>query len=115
MAFHYSLMKLKKDEYKKMRGNWSRLLKLSCRVCGKEVLTYQKDGKGNLRRIYLDRIFSPRRLVNLEIKQLNKIPKLICPKCKEEIGTAYVYKKENRKAYKIYQDTLVKKIIKLDK
>src|SRR3989344_4488460 len=105
-------MKFTKDKYKKSRGGWSRLLKLSCRVCSNPILTYQKDGKGNLRRLYFDRIFSPEKLTNLQMKPLSEIPKLICLKCKEEIGTPYVYKKENRKAYKLYQDALSKSIIK---
>lgn len=86
---------------------------LFCRVCGKKILVYQKDGPGNLRRLYFDRIFYPKNLTNLETKPLKTIPTLSCPKCKEDIGTPYIYKKENRKAFKIYQDMLVKKIIKL--
>ena len=99
----------KKDKYKSARGKHSRLLNLFCRVCGEKILTYQKDGPGNLRRLYFDRIFSPKKLVNLEYKPLNKIPALSCPKCKEDIGTPYIYKKEKRKAFKIYQDALIKK------
>jgi hypothetical protein len=103
----------KKDNYKDARGTHSRLLNLFCRVCGEKILTYQKDGPGNLRRLYFDRIFSPMKLVNLESKPLNAVPKLVCPKCKEDLGTPYIYKKENRKAFKVYQDAFLKKIRKL--
>jgi hypothetical protein len=106
-------MEFKRDTFTKTRGDYSRLLSLSCRVCGKKVLEYQKDGPGNLRRIYLDRIFSPKKLTNLQDKLINKVPLLICHHCKEDLGTPYVYKKENRKAFKLYQDALVKKVIKL--
>ncbi|MEK6890171.1 MAG: hypothetical protein AABX35_03210 [Nanoarchaeota archaeon] len=106
-------MKFKKDKYRKSRGNYSRLLNLYCRVCHKNIMSYQKDGAGNLRRVYLDRIFLPKILTNLQNKPLNKIRRLICSNCKEELGTPYIYKKENRKAYKIYQDSLIKKVGKL--
>ena len=89
------------------------MLNLFCRVCGEKILTYQKDGPGNLRRLYFDRIFSPTDLINLENKPLNVVPTLSCPKCKEDLGTPYIYKKEGRKAFKVYQDTLVKKIRRL--
>ena len=103
----------KKDKYKNARGTHSRLLNLFCRVCNEKILTYQKDGPGNLRRLYFDRIFTPKNLTNLESKPLNAVPILRCPKCNEDIGTPYIYKKENRKAFKVYQDMLVKKIRKL--
>ena len=105
--------KFKKDKYKKARGTYSRLFDLFCRVCDNKILTYQKDGPGNLRRLYFDRIVSPKNLATLESKLLDAIPTLSCSNCKEDIGTPYIYKKENRKAFKVYQDALVKKIRKL--
>ena len=105
--------KFKKDKYKNARGNYSRLLNLHCRVCGNLFVIYQKDGSGNLRRIYMDRIFHPKNLTNLEKKPLNEIKILKCFKCKEDIATPYIYKKENRKAFKVYQDMIVRKIRKL--
>ncbi len=101
--------KLKKDKYKTARGKYSRLLNLSCRICGNFVLIYQKDGPGNIRRLYFDRIFHPQNMVNLESKSLSSVNILKCQNCKEEIGTPYLYKKEKRKAFKIYQDALIKK------
>lgn len=103
----------KKDKYRNTRGNSSKLLSLYCRVCSEKIVVYQKDGLGNLRRLYLDRIFSPKRLVNLQLRPLFLIPRLKCPSCKEDLGTPYIYKKEKRKAFKLYQDSLVKKSIKL--
>ena len=105
--------KLKNDTYRKSRGGYSRLLNISCRKCERQICLYQKDGSGNLRRLYFDRIFTPKNLTNLESKPLNAVPILRCPKCNEDIGTPYIYKKENRKAFKVYQDMLVKKIRKL--
>ena len=103
----------KKDKYKSVRGKYSRLLNLYCRVCGNFFAIYQKDGPGILRRLLLDRILYPKNLVNLENKPLTKIKILQCSKCKEDIATPYMYKKENRKAFKVYQDAIVRKVRKL--
>ena len=106
--------KFKNDRYRTARGTSSKLLNLFCRVCNKYILTYQKDDyPGRLRRLYFDRIFFPNKLTNLESKKLSTISVLKCPKCKEDLGTPYIYKKENRKAFKVYQDALVKKVRKL--
>ena len=47
---------LKNDIYRKARGGYARLLNISCRKCKQLLFVYQKDGPGNLRRLYLDRI-----------------------------------------------------------
>jgi ribosomal protein S27E len=102
-----------RDKYKTARGTHSRLLNLHCRKCKNKLAIYQKDGPGELRRLYLDRIFYPKNLTNLETKPLSKIATLKCSKCNEDIGTPYIYKKEKRKAFKVYQDAIIKKIRKL--
>ncbi len=106
--------KFKNDKYRSARGNRTRLVNLFCRVCKEKIMIYQKDDyPGRLRRLYFDRIFYPHNLTNLEKKSLHKIPTLKCPKCKEDLGTPYIYKKENRKAFKCYQDALIKEVRKL--
>ncbi len=85
----------KRDLFKKNRGGWSRLLNIYCRKCSYLVAVYQKDGSGNLRRLYLDRIFAPENLVNLNLKKIEDITKFRCEKCKEVLGTPYIYGKEN--------------------
>ena len=96
----------KKDQYRKNRGNYSRLINVICRKCDHRVAVYQKDGSGNLRRMYLYRIFAP--------DNLNKTPILKCSSCKEILGTLYIYDKEKRKAFRLYQDAVIKKIRKLN-
>jgi hypothetical protein len=59
-------LELKRDKYKSTRGGYSRLLNLHCRKCNSLVAVYQKDGPGNLRRLYLDRILAPDKLVGLQ-------------------------------------------------
>ena len=103
----------KRDKYKNARGTHSRIMNLHCRVCKTLFAVYQKDGPGNLRRLYMDRILFPKRLLGLEKKPLKDVATLRCPKCKEDIGTPYIYSKEKRKAFKVYQDMIVKKIRRL--
>ena len=92
----------KKDNYSKARNSYSRLINVICRKCTHLIFVYQKDGPGNLRRLYYDRIYN--------LKDETEILK--CNNCQEILGTPYIYEKENRKAFRIYQDAVVKKIIK---
>lgn len=106
-------MKFKRDKFKSARGGHSRLIKVSCNKCKSLVCTYQKDGPGSLKRMYFDRIFSPPNLSNLQKKKITSVSPLKCKKCGELLGTPYIYKKENRKAIRLYQDSITKKISKL--
>lgn len=106
--------KFKKDKFSNARGGYSRFLNVYCRKCDSLVLTYQKDGPGNLRRLYLDRIFSPEKLANLQKKDLKEVNHLKCSNCGELLGIPYIYEKENRKAFRLFQDAVVKKIKKSD-
>lgn len=96
-------LQFKKDQFKQARGNYSRLLNIYCRKCKHLICTYQKDGPGNLRRMYLDRILSP-------IKK-SKIFK--CDKCGEVLGVLIIYQKEKRKAFRLFVDAVVKKVRKV--
>lgn len=106
---------LKRDRFKNARGGWSRILKLSCSVCNRNLMYYQKDGEGSLKRLYLDRIISPSDLAKLENKPISELPNLICKGCNELLGTPFIYKTENRKAFRLYQDAVNKEIIKQTK
>lgn len=101
-----------KDKYKSARGGHSRLLDVSCRKCGELVVVYQKDGPGNLRRLYLDRILAPDTATQLQTNPINNIPALRCKKCGEILGTPYIYEKERRKAYRLFQDSVIRRLRK---
>ncbi len=103
---------IKRDKYKSARGGYSRIVNIHCRKCENVVAIYQKDGPGNLRRMYLDRIFEPTELKDLQYKELNDIKPFVCSKCGELLGIPYVYEKEKRKAYKLFQDSVIKRIVK---
>lgn len=95
-------MKLKSDRYKKARGGPSRLFTISCRECGAAICRYQKDGVGNLRRMYVDRIFSP------EVSLAGKA--LACPKG-HILGMKIVYKKEGRPAFRLITGAVAKETV----
>jgi hypothetical protein len=98
-------IKLKNDKYRKARGGRSRLLNIICVNCQTPLFNYQKDGPGILKRLYIDRIEELR----------NQEPQLICPKCKEHLGTLIIYEKENRPAYRLFAGAITKKIVKPSK
>lgn len=93
----------KNDKYKKVRGGYSRLLQISCEKCGENICKYQKDGPGNLRRMYIDRISDNK--VSVSQKSLN------CPN-NHLLGVKIVYEKEKRLAFRLSVDSVIKKIIK---
>ena len=93
----------KNDKYKKTRGGYSRLLKISCEKCGEYICKYQKDGPGNLRRMYIDRISEPK--VSISKKDLS------CSKG-HLLGVKIIYDKEKRPAFRLFVDAVIKKIIK---
>ena len=104
---------LKRDKYKSTRGGYSRLLNLHCQNCHAVVAQYQKDGPGHLLRLYMDRIIAPEKLVGLEKKHLRDVPPIACDGCGSIIGMPYVYEKEQRPAWRLIPDTIVKKIKKI--
>ncbi|MBM3271783.1 hypothetical protein FJY94_00630 [Candidatus Kaiserbacteria bacterium] len=99
-------MKLKNDRYKKARGVYTRLLEINCQKCDSNICLYQKDGPGNLRRMYIDRIIEPR--VSIARKDLT------CSKG-HLIGVKIIYEKENRPAFRLFVDSVLKKIVKANK
>ncbi|MFH1030389.1 MAG: hypothetical protein V1770_03975 [bacterium] len=94
---------LKNDKYRKARGGYSRFLNIFCDSCGEHLALYQKDGPGDLKRMYLDRILAPK--IPYSTQQ-----EFTCPSCKKIIGTFYNYKKEKRPAIRLYQGSVAKKI-----
>ncbi len=79
------------------------MLEIACESCGSAVCRYQKDGPGNLRRMYLDRVSDPK--VSLDDKGL------FCPEG-HWLGVKIIYKKEDRPAFRLFVDAVTKKIVK---
>lgn len=106
-------LQLKNDEFRASRGGYARLLVLSCAACGDEFARYQKDGPGPLKRLYFDRLLAPTGLVGFESKPLKKVLDLACLACGEKLGVPYLYEKEQRGAFRLFQNAVNKKLIKL--
>lgn len=108
-----NLYVFKKDRYRQMRGGYSRFLNVYCSNCKNHILLYQKDGPGILKRLYMDRIFAPDNLTNLQnIGNIELINNLICENCKNLIGFPIIYEKENRMSFHLKQGSFIKKISK---
>ncbi|MFA6295393.1 MAG: hypothetical protein WC666_03140 [Candidatus Paceibacterota bacterium] len=95
---------LKNDKYRRVRGGYSRLLHICCQKCGGQICLYQKDGPGNLRRMYIDRMNETK--VSISRKDLS---------CGNGhlLGVRIVYDKEKRPAYRLFVDSVTKKIVKV--
>ncbi len=96
-------LNLKNDKYRKVRGGYSRLLNIACQKCGSMICRYQKDGPGNLRRMYIDRISEEK--VSLARKDIS------CPNG-HLLGVKIIYEKEKRPAFRLFVDSVSKKIVK---
>ena len=92
------------DKFTKARGGYSELLNIHCRKCDAQICTYQKDGPGDLLRMYDDRIIKSDGFQKFVIDK-----KLICPSCGKNIGPGYIYKPENRNAYALFMGAVKKK------
>lgn len=95
------MFKLKKDKYKSARGGSSKLLDIGCNGCGEHLCFYQKDGPGELRRMYFDRV------IGLEVGE----KELVCGKCQKILAVKMVYAKEKRDAYRLFSGLVSKKAV----
>lgn len=93
------------DAYKKTRGNWSRVLNIAYKNCGEFLFYYQKDGSGELKRSYLDRIIHDKPL-------FDQSGYIHCSGCGFILGFKDVYKKEqDRPIIRWAIDAISKKIV----
>lgn len=102
--------KLKNDKYMNARGGNSHFLDIYCAKCGQHLALYQKDGRGSLLRMYLDRIFEPQELSCLQFGgNVSNVPAFRCTKCNALIGTPMVYQPETRFAFRLLRGCFVKR------
>jgi len=71
-------MKIIKDKYLRRRGGHTKILDILCKNCANKLFVYQKDGTGQLKRCYFNRIMTD----NIQLKE----NEFNCPQCKEKIG-----------------------------
>lgn len=96
-------IKLKSDRYRAARGGSAKLLSLRCSSCDSFILLYQKDGPGQLLRCYINRIFAPKHLAELqfqEIKSPSSMSALKCQGCQKLLATGMRHK-DGRLAYRL--------------
>lgn len=88
------------DRYAKRRGE-SKMLQLFCVSCSGYIMSYQKDGPGQLLRCYLDRIHHPEELKKLQDEKfdLKTADNLPCNTCKTVVGVPMIYQYEKRPAF----------------
>ena len=102
----------KNDTYRKARGGYARLLAVSCATCGTHLFSYQKDGPGIVKRLYLGRIYQSHTYEGLQHRALQDIPPLLCPQCGEHLGMPMIYQKEQRLAFRLFAGAVTTKIRK---
>ncbi len=107
-------IKLKKDRYRNIRGGEAHLLDIFCVKCNNLLMKYQKDGRGNLIRCYLNRVMFPPNLENLQynfsLQNVKDLPNLECSQCKTVIGTKMVYD-DGRPAFRLIRGSYYKRIL----
>jgi len=92
-------MKIIKDKYLQKRGGSAKILNIYCQKCFNKLFTYQKDGVGQLKRCYINRITDNIKLIDNA---------LYCPKCKERIGFGIIHT-DKRQTIKLIRGTIIKK------
>lgn len=80
----------KNKNYKKIRK--SHILIISCGKCKTDIVEYQKLGRGNVLRLYLERIIEG---------SIDFTKNLICPKCNNELGQKVTVKDTNKVFYRM--------------
>ncbi|MBT9143033.1 MAG: hypothetical protein DDT32_01874 [Syntrophomonadaceae bacterium] len=102
--------KIRRDRFMSARGGTSAFYNIYCVHCRKWLLLYQKDGKGNLFRLYLDRIHAPENLalICFSSGKTTKFPGLVCSHCGVSIGVPMIYKREARPAFRLVPGAIVK-------
>lgn len=95
-------MKYKNPYYKKIKRSFKMVV--SCGKCKKDLVLYQKQGKGNLLNMHIDRI------IKSEI-DLSKLPSVFeCPECSNILGTRMTLKQEDEEVYKMHRSMFNTKV-----
>lgn len=102
------MREIKRDRFFRDRENTYIILSVGCSKCGKEILLYQKDGRGGLKRLYLNRILSPEPLACLQdiITGVKQMEALKCV-CGQLIGLPMLHR-EGRLAFRLVQGNFSK-------
>lgn len=99
--------KSKRGKRKLPSGSFA--LTVICAVCREPVLLYQKDGRGGLLRMYLDRVLEPPALAALADSCAAKsdVPVLVCASCESVLGAPMMHK-DGRLAWRVIPGRVMK-------
>ncbi len=86
--------KFKIDSSYKRRGGTAYWYIIKCKHCGRILCLYQKDGKGNLYRLYADRIVDGDGRRPLSELNTNFHGSLACPSCGIVFAVSMIYEKD---------------------
>lgn len=102
------MRKIKKDKDYRSRDGFCVVISIGCSNCEKQVLVYQKDGHGSLKRLYLNRILAPERLAKLQdtMSSVKDMDMLKCG-CGNELGMP-MYHRGGRLAFRLFSSSFTK-------
>ncbi len=82
---------------KNVRG--SHILFVACGYCKTDIAEYQKQGRGNLLKMHIDRV----KRSSIDLSKPKKA--LFCPNCGEQLGTKIRLKREKKDVYRMKRST----------
>lgn len=99
---------IKRDKWFRDRESTCTILSIKCSACANEILLYQKDGRGGLKRLYLNRILAPESLAVLQdtTESLKQMSVLMCG-CGQAIGIPMLHR-EGRLAFRLVRGSFGK-------
>ncbi len=103
---------IKKDKWFRDRESTFVVLSIVCAKCNREFLFYQKDGRGSLKRLYLNRILSPEKFASLQdtVENVKQLTLLRC-ECHNNIGIPMSHR-EGRLAFRLIPGSFTKRRLK---
>ena len=105
---------MKKDNYLRKKGGTFRIIDIVCAHCDKVLFIYQKDGRGFLKRCYLNRILAPAKFeklqYDLKIREAKDLENLKCS-CGRLIGVPTKYR-DGRLAFRLEKGKFKRKLNK---
>ena len=94
-------MKIIKDKYLQKRGGSAKILDIYCQKCSAKLFTYQKDGIGQLKRCYDNRIVNANKIIKIGNEYR-------CEDCATKIGFGIIHT-DKRQAIKLIRGKIIKK------
>jgi len=61
----------------------------------------------------MDRVLQPIKISDNQYKKISELKPLTCKECKQILGQPIIYKKENRHAYRLFVESVKKKVVSI--